>query len=209
MPKKISIDPDWLLEWLIDCGYVEKTESAFSPYRIATNSDTDRPYTITVIVHHLQKSLNRPGRADHNKALCREVQKCFSEYNISYMSLVDHALLCTEMKQTRIKEIAEIVGIDIDLLSSHERRNFSVLCSRYTKLFEREEALKRISAYAQRRFQNPVGDLRKGKARRFNNSKMVKNVQSQPDTESLESLLRTSGTLFSKLPVSVIHIDRE
>lgn len=167
MSKKISINPDWLLEWLIERGYVEKTESAFSPYRISTNPDTDRPYTITEIVHSLSRSLNRPGRSCHNKPLCRELKKCFEEYNISYMSLQDHAIMCSEMRYDRLKELEEKTGVNLDPLSPDERRKVSVNFSMTIRRVGKEEALKRMRLYVQRRVEHLGEDLRRGKVRRY------------------------------------------
>lgn len=172
MSKKINIDPDWLLEWLIDCGYVEKTESAFSPYRIATNSDTDRPYTITEIVQHLRRAIGNCTRSSHSRPFNRELKKCFEEYNISYMTLQDHALMCTEMRYDRLKEIEEKTGVNLDPLSPDERRKVSVNFSMAIRRVGKEEALKRISLYVQRRLtqvalQNRGVDLRRGKVCRY------------------------------------------
>lgn len=167
MSKKISIDPDWLLEWLNDRGYVEKTESAFSSYRIATNPDTDRPYTITEIVQHLRRSRGNSSKSGHSRPFNRELKKCFNEYNISYMSLTDHALMCTEMRYDRLKEIEEKTGVNLDPLTPDERRKVSVNFSMAIRRVGREEALRRIALYVQRRLQNRGKDLRKGKVSRY------------------------------------------
>lgn len=167
MSKKIQIDPDWLIEWLRDCGYVESTSSAFSPYRIATNPYTDRPYTITEIVQRLRRSRGNRSRSSHSRPFNRELKKCFDEYNITYMSLQDHALLCTEMKWDRLKEIEEKTGLNLDPLSPDERRKVSVNFSMTMRRVGKEEALRRIALYVQRRLQNRGKDLRKGKVSRY------------------------------------------
>lgn len=206
--KKIEIDQDWLLEWLIERGYVVKTSSAFRPYRIATDLDTDRPYTITDIVKNLKSSLNRTGRSGHNKPLCRELKKCLDEFNINFISLQDHGRLYAEMKPSRIKEIEEKFGIDLDALSSDERRKISIVYNRYVKKFGREEGLRAVYLYAQRRLQNLGKDLRKGRVRRY--KEMTEPIapaellQPGRETESLESILATSGALFSNRPVMMI-----
>lgn len=142
--------------------------------------------------------------------MCRELKKCFDEYNISYMRLTDHARLCSEMKQTKIKEIEEKLGINLEPLSTDERRKISIVYSKYIKDLGREEALKRIYLYAKRRLQNPGADLRRGKARRFDSPADVEIPdQSSAQTESMESMLATSGALFSQFPISAIHIDRD
>jgi hypothetical protein len=167
MSNKIQIDPDWLIEWLRDCGYVESTSSAFSPYRIATNPDTDRPYTITEIVQHLRRARGNCTRSSHSRPFNRELKKCFEEYNISYMTLTDHALMCSEMKWDRLKEIEEKTGLNLDPLSPDERRKVSVNFSMTMRRVGKEEALRRIALYVQRRLQNRGKDLRKGKVRRY------------------------------------------
>lgn len=206
MSKKIQIDPDWLIEWLRDRGYVESTSSTFSPYRIATNPDTDRPYTITEIAKALGRSLNK-GHSGHPKPMCRELKKCFDEFNITYLSLTDHALLCSEMKQTKIKDIEEKTGLNLDPLSKRERTKISIVYSKYIRDLGREEALKRIYLYAQRRLENPRADLRRGKARRFDSPADVEipELHSQSHTESMESILATSGALFSNRPITIIE----
>ncbi len=213
MSKMIEIDPDWLLEWLIERGYVEKTSSAFTPYRIATDTDTDRPYTITDITKSLKRSLNRPGRSGHNKPLCRELKKCFDEFNISYLSIHDHAQLCAEMKFSKIKEIEEKFGIDLDPLNADERRKIGVVYNRYLKKFGREDGLKAVYLYAQRRLQNLGKDLRNGRVRRYKapRTESVASAEqlqreAERETESLASILAngTSGALFSNRPVVMI-----
>ena len=206
MSKKIQIDPDWLIEWLRDCGYVESTSSAFRPYRIATNPDTDRPYTIKEMAKALGRSLNK-GHSGHPKPMCRELKKCFEEFNITYLSLTDHARLFSEMKQSKLKEIEEKTGVNLDPLSKNERRKISIVYSNYIKDLGREEALKRIYLYAQRRLQNPGKDLRNGKARRFDSPADVEITESssQSHTESMESILATSGALFSNRQIMRIN----
>jgi arsenate reductase-like glutaredoxin family protein len=216
MNSKIDIDPDWLLEWLIDRGYVEETDSAFSPYRIATNPETDRPYTVTSIVKSLRTYKKNLARSDHSRPFCRELKKCFDEYHITYMSLTDHALLCMELKPNRLKELEEKLGVNLDPLSKVERKRLSVLYSRNLKSVGKDEAMKRMYLYIQRRLNNPGADLRRGKVQKIesmrdvnledlSNSKKLHypfvsgNHQDQASTtESIESILATSGTLFNR-----------
>ena len=142
--------------------------------------------------------------------MCRELKKCFDEYNITYLSLTDHALLCSEMKQSKIKEIEEKLGIDLDQLTHKEKLSLSVLYSRYVRRAGREEALKRIYLYAQRRLQNPGKDLRNGRVKRYEGSVNVNLPdQSSAQTESMESILATSGALLSKFPISLVEIEAQ
>ena len=204
--NKIDIDPDWLLEWLIDRGYVEETGSAFSPYRIAINPETDRPYTVTSIVKSLRTYKKNLARSDHSRPFCRELKKCFDEYHITYMSLTDHALLCMELKPNRLKDLEEKLGVNLDPLSKVERKRLSVLYSRNLKSVGKDEAVKRMYLYIQRRLKNPGSDLRRGKVQKIESMRDVhleelsnSNHQDQASsTESLESILATSGALFNR-----------
>jgi len=197
MNKKIVLDPDWTLQWLIDCGYVEKTDSAFSPYRIATDPSTDRPYTVTGIVKSLRMYKKNLSRSDHSRPFCRELKKCFDEYNITYMSLLDHSMLCNEMRPNRLKELEEDLGVNLDPLSKDERRKVSIIYSKHKKAVGKEEAQKRLYIYIQRRLKNPGKDLRSGKVGKYEVISDVPMFHHSDQTSSfqLEDMLPVTGLL--------------
>lgn len=204
---KINIDPDWLLEWLLDCGYVEKTESAFNPYKISTDPDTDRPYTVTSIVKKLRMFKRNVARSNHSRPFCRELKKCFDEHHITYLSLLDHAQLCTELKPNRLKELEEKLGVNLDPLSKVERKKVSILYSRQTKAVGKEQAMKRMYLYIQRRLKNPGVDLRKGKVEKYGHIEDIPKPEQtstfQPEDmsqvlQSHRAMLSPRATLSSK-----------
>lgn len=199
MNKKIVLDPDWTLQWLIDCGYVEKTDSAFSPYRIATDPSTNRPYTVTGIVKSLRMYKRNLSRSNHSRPFCRELKKCFDEYNITYMTLFDHCMLCNEMKPNRLKELEEDLGVNLDPLSKDERRKVSIIYSKHKKAVGKEEAQKRLYIYIQRRLKNPGGDLRTGKVGKYGPIEDDPKCHHSDQTSSFqpEDIVLVSGMLQS------------
>lgn len=171
MNKKIVLDPDWTLERMIEYGFIEKTDSAFHPYRIATNPDTDRPYTVHMMQSTLRKIIGTTNKSknksNHCKPYERELKKCFREYNISYFSLTDHAVMMSHLRPNRLLELESELNLSLDSLTKDERRKVSILFSKNIKAVGREEALKRMYKYINRRLQNPGKDLRNGKVGKY------------------------------------------
>jgi len=197
MNKKIVIDPDWTLEWLIDCGFVEKTDNSFRPYRIATNPMTDRPYTLHLMESRLRRHTGTSNKSTHSKPYERELKKCFNEYNISYFSLTDHAVMMSHLRPNRLLELESELNISLDTLTKDERRKVSILFSKNIKSVGREEALKRMYLYINRRLQNPGKDLRNGKVVKYEPISDVPMFHHSDQTSSfqLEDMLPVTGLL--------------
>lgn len=209
MSEKIEIDPDWLLEWLIDHSFVEKTEEAFSPYRIAVNPETDRPYTLK----NMAIALNPRNKSSNKKTICREIKKCLSEHHIHYMSLADHAALRVELSDSVYTRLEEKFNLDLSGLSSHQRKTISAYYSRMRRK-NSPDIDQRMRAYLLRRL-NQRGDLRTGKRFKMTTESINEVITSFTEvisenmnhqnpvvptrqTESLESILATSGALFNR-----------
>lgn len=197
MNNKIVLDPDWTLEKLIEYGFIEKTNSAFHPYRIATNPDTDRPYTVHLMESTLRKIIGTTNKSTHCKPYERELKKCFREYNISYFSLTDHAVMMSHLRPNRLLELEAELNISLDPLSKDERRKVSILFSKNIKAVGREEALKRMYLYINRRLQNLGKDLRNGKVGKYQVIYDVPTFHHSDQTSSfqLEDMLPVTGLL--------------
>lgn len=197
MNKKIVLDPDWTLERMIEYGFIEKTDSSFHPYRIATNPDTDRPYTVHMMQSTLRKIIGHTNKSNHCKPYERELKKCFREYNISYFSLTDHAVMMSHLRPNRLLELESELNLSLDSLTKDERRKVSILFSKNIKAVGREEALKRMYLYINRRLQNPGKDLRNGKVGKYEVISDVPMFHHSDQTSSfqLEDMLPVTGLL--------------
>ena len=174
--KKLSLDPDDVLEWLLDRGYVEPTSSANAPYRIAVNENDFLPYSITFLSKKLSERFSRTKLiATHRKVWRRELLKCFDEFQIQYDDKGTRGSMYWYFRDTTKSFLERKLGIDLDAIHEHDRqyRNEHKGGTRYTsywhqqlKRYGEERALQLFLRYYERRMEDLNKDCRKGKPRR-------------------------------------------
>lgn len=174
--KKLSLDPDVVLEWLLDRGYVEPTSSANAPYRIAVSENDFLPYSITFLTKKLSEHFCRTKlRSSNRKVWARELRKCFDEYCIKYDDRGTRGSMYWDFKETTKIYLEKKLGIDLDDLHEHDRqyRHNHKGGMRYTSYFNKqkgrygeERALQLFRRYFERRMEDLNKDCRKGKPRR-------------------------------------------
>lgn len=157
MNKKMVVDPDVMLSKLLSLGFVEPSSDPFSPYKISTNPETNRPYSIT----NIAKAIYKIGKQSHKKAICREITKCFKEYHIYYYSLREQAIMRVEQLDCSFKRFEEMFNLDLSSIPQKQRK---AIGSYYSALKGRNvpDLDMRMKAYLLRRL-NQKGDLRTGK----------------------------------------------
>lgn len=167
---RINLDPDDVLEWLLDRGYVEPTSSANSPYRIAICEDDFLPYSITFLSNKLSQKFSKTKLIAINKKVWkRELLKCFDEHCIRYDDKGTRGSMYWEFKDTTKKYLEQKLNIDLDLIAEHDRayRRVHKGGTRYTsywhqqlKRYGEERALQLFRRYYERRMQDIATDLR-------------------------------------------------
>jgi len=168
--KKLSLDPDDVLEWLLDRGYVEPTSSANAPYRIATSENDFLPYSITFLSKKLSERFSKTKLiATHRKVWRRELLKCFDEHGIRYDDRGTRGSMYWEFQDTTKKYLEQKLGIDLDAIHEHDRqyRNEHKCGTRYTsywhqqlKRYGEERALQLFRRYYERRMEDIATDMR-------------------------------------------------
>ena len=168
--KKLSLDPDDVLEWLLDMGYVEHTSSANAPYRIAINEDDFLPYSITYLSKRLSERFSRSKtkiRSTNRKVYRRELYKCFDEYQIKYDDKGTRGSMYWEFRDTTKKHLEQKLNIDLDLIHEFDRAHRKKGGTRYTsywhqqlKRYGEERALLLFKKYYERRMQDIAADMR-------------------------------------------------
>lgn len=175
MPRKrITLDPDVILEWLLDRGYVEHTSSAERPYRIAINEDDNLPYSTTFLTKKLSERFGDKKLISTNRKVWRrEMYKCFEEYGIRYDSKGDRSVLYWELQDTTKKYLEQKLNLDLDAIHQHDVASRKNGGTRYTsywhqqlKRYGEERALKLFERYYHRRMENLSHDCRHGKPQR-------------------------------------------
>jgi hypothetical protein len=174
--KKLSLDPDVVLEWLLDRGFVEPTSSANAPYRIATSENDFLPYSITFLSKKLSERFSKTKLiATHRKVWRRELLKCFDEFQIKYDDKGTRGSMFWEFRDTTKKYLEQKLGIDLDALHEHDRKYRSKHKGgmRYTSYFSKckgrygeERALLLFKKYFDRRMEDLSKDCRAGRPRR-------------------------------------------
>jgi hypothetical protein len=174
--KKLSLDPDVVLEWLLDRSFVEPTESAIHPYRIAVSEDDFLPYSVTFLSKKLSERFSRTKmRSTHRKVWRRELLKCFDEYQIKYDDRGTRGSMYWEFQETTKKLLEQKLGIDLDAIHEHDRqyRHNHKGGTRYTsywhqqlKRYGEERALQLFLRYYERRMEDLNKDCRAGRPRR-------------------------------------------
>lgn len=168
--KRLSLDPDVVLEWLLDNNYVEETSSASHPYRIAVNEDDFLPYSITFLSNKLsQRFSNTKLIAINKKVWKRELYRCFDEYQIKYDDKGTRGSMYWEFMETTKKYLEQKLNIDLDLIAEHDRayRRVHKGGTRYTsywhqqlKRYGEDKALVMFKRYYDRRMEDITADMR-------------------------------------------------
>jgi hypothetical protein len=174
---RLNLDPDVVLEWLLDRGYVEHTSSANAPYRIAINEDDFLPYSVTFLSKKLSERFSKTKLiSTHRRVWCRELLKCFDEYQIKYDDKGTRGSMFWEFRDTTKKYLEQKLGIDLDAIHEHDRkyRNEHKCGTRYTsywhqqlKRYGEERALQLFMRYYERRMEDLNKDCRKGRPQRI------------------------------------------
>jgi len=170
--KKLSLDPDVVLEWLIENNYVEETSSANAPYRIAVRENDFLPYSITFLSKKLSERFSKRNmkiRSTNRKVWRRELYKCFDEYQIKYDDKGTRGSMYWEFRETTKIYLERKLGIDLDALHEYDRhhRHEHKGGMRYTSYFHQqkgrygeERALEKFRRYFDRRMKELSVDLR-------------------------------------------------
>ena len=171
--KKIEIDPDDILCWLLESGYVEQTNSASNPYRIAINEDDNLPYSITFLSKKLsERYCSTKLRSTNRKVWKRELFKCLDEYQIKYVDKETRGSMYWEFRENTKRYLERKLGIDLDAIHECDRnhRKDHKGGMRYTSYWNQskgrhgeEKALKFFKRYFDRRMEDLNKDCRNGK----------------------------------------------
>ena len=174
--KKLTLDPAVVLEWLIENDYVESTSSANAPYRLATSETDFMPYTITFLTKKLSERFSKTKlRSTHRKVWKRELYRCLDEYQIQYVDGYTRSNYHWEFKTTTKKYLEQKLGINLDAIHEHDRRQRHERKGgvRYTSYYNQakgrygeEKALKLFLKYFNRRMEDLDKDCRNGRPRR-------------------------------------------
>ena len=177
--KKLTLDPDVVLDWLLDRGFVEHTESASHPYRIAINEEDNLPYPMTYLTKKLSERFgNMNMRSSHRKCWNRELLKCFDEYQIKYEDRGTRGNMHWEFKMTVRKWLEQKLGIDLEIVDQYDlnhKSNSNRGGKRWQsywrglkRKYSEEDALKFFKIYFDRRMIDPSKNLKMGrKAKRL------------------------------------------
>lgn len=194
--KKLTLDPDVVLEWLLDRSFVEPTESPSQPYRIAINDEDNLPYPMTYLTKKLSERFgNTKMRASHRKCWNRELVKCFDEYQIKYEGRGTRGNMHWEFKMTVRKWLEQKLGIDLEIVDEYDRnhksnshrggKRWQSYWRGLSRKYSEEDALRFFKIYFDRRMIDPSKKLckgRKGKLLPFAHKQPSKDVEScEPD----------------------------
>ena len=165
--KALIIPPESALEYLLENGYLEETDS-YPMYRIAMNPETFRVYSITELSNGLSKGFcvgRSRSRSYHKKPYLRELYKCLNEYQIPYDDRATKANEQWQFKMTDRKLLEQKLGIDmedIDEYDLHHKKGPSIGAKRWQaywralkKRYSEEDALRFFREYFDRRMGDP------------------------------------------------------
>lgn len=199
--KALIIPPESALEYLLDYGYLEETDS-YPKYRIAMNPDTFRIYSITELSNALAKKFhirNFKSNATHKKPYLRELYKCLNEYQIQYEDRVTKANEHWQFKMTERKWLENKLGIDMTVVDEYDLKHkgsahqggkkWQSYWRGLRKKYSEEDALRFFKDYFDRRMLDPSKNLRSGRKAR-----LVPLAQKQPskDVEEVDPSRPTS-----------------
>lgn len=173
--KKIEVDPDDTLEWLIENGYVEDGCTSEHPYRIAMDPETSMTYNISKILPKFAKRFGtRTIKCLRNSAWRRELYKCFDVYQIYHLSQYEKCQEQWYFKDTHQKLIEQRLGIDLDEMNRYDLdhrpegsggKRWESYWKRTIQKYGVEEGLSIFKMYFDRRSKDLSADLRVGKPR--------------------------------------------
>ena len=193
--KKLSLNPDDVLEWLLDRGFVEPTSSANSPYRIAVNENDFLPYSITFLTKKLSERFckrNMKIRSKNLKSWRRELLKCFDEHCIKYDNKGTRGSMYWQFRETTKIYLEKKLHIDLDQIHEYDRqyRSNHPGGMRYTSYWHQqlkrhgeESALEKFKKYFDRRMQELSVDLR---------TKRLPNSEYKEHNEPLEDVKQSN-----------------
>lgn len=177
--KKLTLDPDVVLEWLLDRGFVEETSSPSQPYRIAINDEDNLPYSLTYLTKKLSERFgNMKMISTRRKCWNRELVKCFDEYQIKYEDRATRGNMHWEFKMTVRKMLEQKLGIDMEIIDDYDRKHKSssnrggkrwqAYWRGLARKYSEEDALRFFKIYFDRRMIDPSKNLKMGrKAKRL------------------------------------------
>ena len=177
--KALIIPPESALEYLLDYGYLEETDS-YPNYRIAVNPDTFRIYSITELSNALAKKFHIhsfKSTATHKKPYLRELYKCLNEYQISFEDRVTKANEHWQFKMTERKWLENKLGIDMTVVDEYDLKHkgsahqggkrWQSYWRGLRKKYTEEDALRFFKDYFERRMKDPSKKLRIGRKARL------------------------------------------
>ena len=220
--KKLSLDPDVVLEWLLDRGFVEETSSPSMPYRIAINEEDNLPYPMTYLTKKLSERFgNTKMSSTHRKCWNRELVKCFDENLIKYDDRGTRGNMHWEFEMTVRKWLEQKLGIDLEIVDEYDRnhksnsdrggKRWQSYWRGISRKYSEEDALRFFKDYFDRRMNDPSKNLKVGrKAKRLiiaqkQPSNDVKEIDlNRPTSDKNNVLERLETSLDVSRPVVAI-----
>jgi len=173
--KRLDIPPESALEYLLENGYLEETDS-YPMYRIAMDQDTCRIYSITQLTYAISKKFHFKSfipKSSHHKAYERELYKCLNQYQIQYDCRLTKCNEHWEFKMTERKKLEAKLGIDLEIVDDYDRkhkRNGNRGGKRWQsywrglkRKYSEEDALRFFKVYFERRMKDPSKNLKTGR----------------------------------------------
>jgi hypothetical protein len=189
--KRIEIAPEVSLEWLLSNGYIEPCDPSSShQYRVSIDPDTSRTYTITHILTMYAKHFGVSKKTTRNRAIRREMYKCFDEYQIGYMKQYEKSCEYWLFEETYQKYLEQKLNIDMNEMNEYDSnhkgngRRWTAYWKRVLNKYGEELALKFFKAYFERRMKDLSADLRHGKPRSLLGKRFFKHKQPLEAVES-------------------------
>lgn len=189
--RKLTLDPDVILEWLLYRGFVEETSSANHPYRIAINEEDNLPYSLTYLSKKLSERFgNMKMISTRRKCWHRELLKCFDEYQIKYEDRATRGNMHWEFEMTVRRILEQKLGIDMEIIDDYDRKHktspnrggkrWQAYWRGLARKYSEEDALKFFKDYFDRRMIDPSKNLkmgRKGKRLPISQKQLYKDVE--------------------------------
>lgn len=178
--KRLDIPPESALEYLLEYGYLEETDS-YPMYRIAMNPDTFMIYSITQLTYALTKKFHFKSfipKSSHHKAYERELYKCLNQYQIQYDNRLTKCNEHWQFKMTERKKLEAKLGIDLEIVDEYDlnhkgnsrrgSKKWQAYWRGLKRKYSEEDALRFFKDYFDRRMKDPSKNLKTGrKAKRL------------------------------------------
>ena len=172
--KKLTLDPDVVLEWLLDRGFVEETSSPSQPYRIAINEEDNLPYPMSYLTKKLSERFgNKKMRSTHRKCWNRELIKCFDENLIKFEDRGTRGNMHWQFQMTARKWLEQKLGIDLEIVDEYDLahksdplkggKKWQSYWRGLKRKYSEEDALRFFKDYFDRRMIDPSKDLKSGR----------------------------------------------